>query len=186
MSKNMSDNMSSNMSKDLPEHPALRDVVLQSRIAQFIYRELNLLDNQQWQDWLDLFAEDAVYWAPATHDQPDPYSHVSLIFDDDLLRKVRVARYETPYAFSLQPFPRSSHLVSNVLLEKNAQGEMPDDVINVSARFLMTEFQKDTPIHYSGAYHYELLPQAGDFKIKLKKAILVNCEGAQVSSSIYF
>lgn len=174
------------MTGDFPENASSGPVVLHHRVSQFIFRELDLLDNRQWQEWLDLFSEEAVYWAPATHDQPDPHSHVSLIFDDDLLRKVRVARYETPYAFSLQPFPRSSHLVSNILLEGNGSGEPPDDVIAVSARFLMTEFQKNAPVYYSGAYHYELLPQDGDFKIKLKKAVLVNCEGPQVSSSIYF
>lgn len=150
-------------------------------ICQFIYRELDLLDRRAWHDWLDLFTDDGVYWAPATPDQVDGINHVSLVFDDALLRKVRVARYETPYAFSLQPFPRSSHLVSNIMLD-----EASGAGARVRARFLMTEYQREAPNFYAGSYSYELVAFEGHYKIKMKKAELINCDGPLPSSHIYF
>lgn len=150
-------------------------------ICQFIYRETELLDRRDWHQWLDLFTEDGLYWAPATPEQPDGLNHVSLIFDDTLLRRVRVARYETPYAFSLQPFPRSSHLVSNIIVEADATSE-----IVVTARFIMTEYQRDIPNFYAGSYRYRLVEMEGLYKIKEKKAELINCDGPLPSSHIYF
>ena len=150
-------------------------------ISQFIYRETDLLDCRDWHQWLDLFTEDGLYWAPAAPEQLDGLNHVSLIFDDTLLRRVRVARYETPYAFSLQPFPRSSHLVSNIIVESDTASE-----IVVTARFIMAEYQRENPIFYAGSYRYCLIKKDGSFKIREKKAELINCDGPLPSSHIYF
>ena len=39
-----------------------RDV--QYDVEQFLYRQAELLDTKQWQPWIDLFANDGVYWMP--------------------------------------------------------------------------------------------------------------------------
>jgi biphenyl 2,3-dioxygenase subunit beta len=38
---------------------------LQHAVEQFLYRQSELLDTRQWQAWIDLFADDGVYWMPA-------------------------------------------------------------------------------------------------------------------------
>ena len=35
-------------------------------VEQFLYRQAELLDAKRWQDYIDLFAEDGVYWMPAS------------------------------------------------------------------------------------------------------------------------
>ena len=37
------------------------------QVEQFLYRQAELLDSKNWQQWIDLFADDGVYWMP-----PDP------------------------------------------------------------------------------------------------------------------
>ena len=157
------------------------ELLLHHRVSQFLFLEARLLDEQRWDEWAALFLEDGVYWAPATPDQPDPLHHVSLMYEDDLLRKVRLARFKSPAAYSLQPFPRSSHIVSNVMID-----ERTEHGLSVSSRFQMTEYRRDKPVIYSGGYVHDLVVTGDDFKIRQKKATLVNCDGAQVSSSIYF
>ena len=34
-------------------------------VAELLYREAHLLDARKFSDWLELFCEDAVFWAPA-------------------------------------------------------------------------------------------------------------------------
>ena len=157
------------------------DLHLYHRISQFLYHEARLLDEQKWEDWNALFSEDGVYWAPASPGQPDPLHHVSLIYEDDLLRKVRIARFKSPAAYSLQPFPRTSHLVSNIMID-----EVNGDALTVSSRFQMSEFRRNKPLIYSGAYEHQLVEAGDAFKIRQKKATLVNCDGAHESSSVYF
>lgn len=154
----------------------------QHAIEQFVYGEVRMVDEQRWEEWEALFTEDGVYWAPATIDQPDPYEHVSLIFEDELLRKVRYERFKHPNALSLQPFPQTSHLVSNIMVdEKN-----DEDTIVVHARFLMHEFRRGQPEVFAGSYDYALVEDGDSFRIRQKKATLVNCEGDLVGSNVYF
>ena len=157
------------------------DLLLHHRVSQFLFLEGRLLDEQQWEAWNALFAEDGVYWAPASRDQPDPEHHVSLIYENDLLRKVRIARFANPAAYSLQPFPRTSHLVSNVMIDRR-----DGDELVVSSRFVMSEFRRGRPNVYTGAYVHDLTADGESFRIRQKKATLVNCDGAHESSSIYF
>ncbi len=159
------------------------DMALNHRVSQFLFHEARLLDERRWEEWNALFLDDGVYWAPATPAQPDPLDHVSLIYEDQLLRKVRIARFASPVAYSLQPFPRTSHLVANVMIDRHdaAAGE-----IAATSRFLMVEFRRDTQRFYAGACLHELVEQDGGFRIRLKKADLVNCEGPQESSGVWF
>ncbi|MFZ5616738.1 MAG: aromatic-ring-hydroxylating dioxygenase subunit beta [Pseudomonadota bacterium] len=158
------------------------DLLLHHRVLQFLFHEARLLDEQRWNEWEALFLEDGVYWAPATAGQPDPINHVSLIFDDQLLRKVRIARFSSPVAYSLQPFPRTAHLVTNVMIDRvGADGE-----VAVSSRFLMIEYRRGAQRFFGGAYSHDLVEKDGDFRIRRKKADLVNCEGPLESSSVWF
>lgn len=153
----------------------------QHELEQFVYHEVRLLDEQRWDDWEALFAEDGVYWAPAAHEQPDPFEHVSLIYEDQLLRKVRYERYRHPNAYSLQPFPRTSHLVSNVMCDSEE-----DELTIVNARFQMHEYRRGQPGVFAGWYEYQLRQINDAFLIQQKKATLVNCEGDLTSSNVYF
>jgi benzoate/toluate 1,2-dioxygenase subunit beta len=42
-----------------------------AEIEQFLYKEARLLDTQKFEEWLDLFTEDACYWVPAGRDDID-------------------------------------------------------------------------------------------------------------------
>lgn len=156
---------------------------IQHEIEQFVYHEVRLLDEQRWQEWNALFAEDGKYWAPARHDQPDGELHISLIYENALLRKVRQERFKHPNAFSLQPFPRTSHLVSNVMVDEYDQDA---GSYRVNARFQMHEFRRGQPTVFAGCYEYELITSENKLRVQLKKATLVNCEGALNSSNVYF
>ena len=41
---------------------------LQRRVEQFLFAQSELLDHKHWQDYIDLFADDGVYWMPVTTD----------------------------------------------------------------------------------------------------------------------
>lgn len=161
----------------------MQELILTHSLEQFIFAEVRMLDEQRWDEWEALFTEDGTYWAPATQEQPDPFEHVSLIFEDSLLRKVRYERYAHPNALSLQPFPRTSHLVSNVMLDEH---NVEKGTLAASARFQMHEFKRGQPAVFAGSYQYNLVTNGDGFKMKQKKATLVNCEGDLVSSNIYF
>jgi benzoate/toluate 1,2-dioxygenase beta subunit len=156
---------------------------LHHRISQFLFHEVRLLDERRWNEWEALFLDEGVYWAPATPDQPDPHNHVSLIFEDRLLRKVRIARFASPVAPSLQPFPRTAHLVTNVAIDRH--DERGAEIL-VNSRFLMVEYRRGVQRVFAGACQHDLLDAQEGLRIRRKKVDLVNCEGPLESSSIWF
>ncbi|MEZ5922173.1 MAG: aromatic-ring-hydroxylating dioxygenase subunit beta [Parvularculaceae bacterium] len=156
---------------------------LHHRVSQFLFHEARLLDERRWDEWNALFTTDGDYWAPATPEQPEPENHVSLIYENDLLRKVRIARFASPNAPSLQPFPRTVHLLSNVMVDAHdsASGE-----VIATSRFLMIEYRRDKQRFYAGAYRHELASETDGYRIRQKRVDLVNCDGAHESSAIWF
>ena len=143
-------------------------------IEQFLFREAMYLDSKRYQEWLDLFTEDGLYWVPAAPDQKDPYNHVSLYFEDRILRQMRVRRLTHPQAYSLQNPVRASRVVGNVLIEsfEEATGDC-----RVRSTFHMLELQYGEQQMYGGFYTHELKAVEGDYRIRLKRVDLINCDG---------
>jgi len=151
-------------------------------LEQFLYREARLLDEQRWQEWSELFCKDGEYWLPATPGQPDPQNHLSLIYETDLLRAVRIKRYKHPNAFSLQPKPRSAHLVTNVALDafEPATGNHV-----VHSKFIVLQYRREDQNVYGGTYIHHLKRIDGELKIALKKVELLNCDAPLDNILIY-
>jgi 3-phenylpropionate/cinnamic acid dioxygenase small subunit len=133
-----------------------------------------LLDEQRMEEWGALFTEDGEYWVPAAPDQPDPKRHVSLIYDPPLLRAVRIKRFKHPNAFSMQPRPRTVHLVSNVMLDAF---DAASGSCTVNSRLVMIEFHRERQNVYGGSCTHELQATGEGWRIRMKKVVLANCEG---------
>src|SRR2546429_9947441 len=57
-------------------------VVSRPDVDQLLVREAWLLDHQRLDEWLGLFTDDALYWAPLQMDQAEPFTTASLIYHD--------------------------------------------------------------------------------------------------------
>ena len=151
-------------------------------LEQFLYHEARLLDEQRWEEWDALFTEDGIYWAPASPDQPDATHHISLIYENALLRAVRIKRFRHPNAFSLQPKPRTVHMVTNVMLDSvDAAGNCV-----VTSRFQMLQYRREKQDVFAGNCTHHLRSTPEGYRIALKKAELVNCDAAMESVLVYF
>jgi ethylbenzene dioxygenase beta subunit len=141
-------------------------------IERFVYREAALLDDQRWDEWVDLFSDDGFYWVPLFPEQQDPRAHTSLFYEDRPLMRMRVDRLRHPRAFSQEPPSRTSHLVSGVLLEG-----VEDSQLLVRASFHLLEFRRDEMRMTGGTVRYALVSTGDGLKIRLKRVDLINSEG---------
>ena len=146
---------------------------LQREVEQFLYRQSELLHTKQWQPWIELFADDGVYWMPA-----DPaHTHwdgVPAIFAEDKnLMNVRMKRVLHPDAWSQRPLWGTSHVVSNVMVEKNSAEE-----IVVRSRFHMMELRRDDLRHFAGAYRHHLKRTKDGLRIQLQRVDMTNARAA--------
>jgi benzoate/toluate 1,2-dioxygenase beta subunit len=153
-----------------------------TELEAFLFHEARLLDEQRWDEWNALFTADGSYWVPAAPDQPDPVNHVSLVYETALLRAVRIKRFRHPNAFSLQPRPRSVHLVSNVMLDgfDEATGECV-----VRSSFIMLQYRREKQDVFGGRYTHRLKREGGELRIVEKRVDLVNCDAPMENILLY-
>lgn len=89
------------------------------QVAAFLYREARLLDDEQWDDWLDCYHEDMEFWMPSWDDDDrlvtDPQTEISLIYYPNKSGlEDRVFRIKTERSSATMPDTRTSHNISNL------------------------------------------------------------------------
>ena len=150
-----------------------------AQLIDFASAEARMLDEQRFEEWLNLFTDDGYYWMPLAHDQDDPRLHASLLYEDKLLLQVRVERLAGQRTFSQQPKSRSHHLLARPEIETShpwhnpAQGQY---AMRVAFHYLETRL--DQQILYAGWSTWQLLAVDGALRIKQKRVDLVNCDAA--------
>ena len=150
------------------------DKELTFEVTQLINKETTLLDRRLWDEWIDLFAEDAVYWVPSWADEEktvnDPETQLNLMyFRDRGGLEDRVFRIESRDSYASLPLDRTVHLVSNILISE-AEGEL----IVASANCLVHSFGKHGSQNRASLYDFKFRKLNGDLKIIQKKITLVD------------
>ena len=146
---------------------------LHHEVEQFLYRQAELLDTKQWQAWIDLFADDGVYWMPADPAHKHWDGVPSIFAEDRNLMAVRMKRVLHPDAWSQRPLWGTNHVVSNVILEKTS----PDDIV-VRSRFHMMELRRDDVRHFAGSYEHHLKKTKKGYQIVLQRVDMANAQAA--------
>ena len=163
------------------ESPLLTRLLLKEEIEELLYREAELLDERRFEDWLDLFNEDARYWMPMRRNVPaeEPEREFTREgvdvnwFDegkDTLTRRVKQIR--TGVHWAEQPPSRICHMVSNVQLLDASDGPSPDEVA-VKSRFLIYRNRVETETDILVGKREDLLRRVdGAWRIARRKIIL--------------
>ncbi|EKD98041.1 MAG: hypothetical protein ACD_23C00613G0002 [uncultured bacterium] len=143
-------------------------------ICNFLYREARLLDDRQWDEWLELYAEDVEYWMPAWDDDDrtteDPHSQISLIYYGNRNGlEDRVFRIKTERSGASTPEARTSHAVLNVevLEDRGTEVDVRYNFHTLSHRYKATDA-------FFGTMFVTLRRQEGSFLIGRKKIVLKN------------
>ena len=120
---------------------------LKQEIEEFLYLEADLLDGRKFREWLDLLAEDLVYFMPirrnvkfGEHDERENTRQgegISWFDEDKWTVTKRVEQILTGVHYAEEPLSRVTHMVSNVrLLDVKPSANDPSEV-TVGSRFLV-------------------------------------------------
>ena len=155
-------------------------------LVDFVYAEARLLDEQQFEAWLDLYAEDGHYWMPLEHDQTDPRLQPSLMYEDKLLLQVRVERLAGQRTYSQQPRSRSHHLLQRPSIETAQPWHQPEQgqyALRAAFHYVETRLEQQTL--YAGWAGYELVAGEQGLRIHQKRIDLVNCDASFRSIQLF-
>ena len=159
---------------DTPLRAAKVTPELQHAVEQFLYRQAECLDTRRWQDYIEMFAADGIYWMPAQPEQTTGDGEPSIFYEDHDLMRIRLKRLSHPHAWSQQTEWGLNHVVGNVMVERH---DPAAGILECRSRFQMMEFRRDLVRHFAGSYLHHLR-QAGDgWKIVLQRVDMVNGAG---------
>lgn len=151
------------------------DDVTRQDLIDFVVNEARLLDARRYEEWNALFTDDGFYWVPLVPDQEDGLNHTSHMYEDKLLRELRIERLKSPRAFSQLPPSRCHHLLQTPTVESfDLEGKR----FVVRSEFHYTESQGDELQFYVGTFFHHLTLQDGALRMTLKRVNLLNCDAA--------
>jgi 3-phenylpropionate/cinnamic acid dioxygenase small subunit len=138
-------------------------------VEQFLFREARLMDSNDYDTWLTMWAPELTYWVPSNDEGVVPSAKVSLIYAGRRQLEDRVWRLNGLHAHTQRPKSRLTRVLSNIEVEPGSDGE-----VTVYSAFVLCEVRKDETNFWVGRNVHVLENTADGFLIKSKKVILVN------------
>jgi 3-phenylpropionate/cinnamic acid dioxygenase small subunit len=157
-------------------------LLLTQEVAEFLYREAELLDERRYDDWLGLLADDIRYWMPMRRnvkfgEEAREFTREAqdiAWFDegkDTLTRRVR--QIQTGIHWAEEPQSRIAHLVSNVQLVEASPSVAEPLEVAVKCRFLVYRNRVETETDILVGKREDLLRREGDdWRVARRKIIL--------------
>jgi p-cumate 2,3-dioxygenase subunit beta len=144
-------------------------LILRLTVEDLLFREADLLDRWQLDEWLSLFTADAQYLVPPSDidgDSADPDQSLFYVNDDHVRMRERVVRLKKVGAHSEHPRSKVRHLVSNVRVTRD------DHAIHARSSFIVWRSKDVTSDAFVGHYLHRLVEQDGTLKIARKTCVL--------------
>jgi 3-phenylpropionate/cinnamic acid dioxygenase small subunit len=146
--------------------------------AELVAKEAHYLDRQDWDAWLALYTDDAVFWAPAWKSEHQttgfPETELSLMYLSGRPSfEERVWRVRSALSVASMPLARTTHMVTNLLIERvNTEEDSMDVASNWSVHvFHPKRRQQHT---FFGSYQHTLRRLDGAWRIARKTVVLRN------------
>ena len=156
----------------------LEKLLLQREIEDFLYQEADLLDQRKFRDWLDLLAEDLVYFMPirrnvkfGQHDEKENTRQgegISWFDEDKWTLTKRVEQVLTGVHDAEEPLSRVSHLVTNVRLL-----DIAPDQVTVGCRFLVYQNRVEYENYTFIGRRTDILRRNGDSWLIARREIIL-------------
>lgn len=139
------------------------------RLTRFLNLEARLLDERDYQEWLEHFTDDCVYWVPGGSQLADPRTEVAVNFDDRRRLLDRIAVQETGVQVAQIPPSRTCRTVTNIEAWREDDGGF-----RLRSNLVAWEYRRQQTSSYAGC-QYHLLVRSGDrLRIRFKIICLVN------------
>src|SRR3954471_5650903 len=144
-------------------------------LIDFVIREARLIDEHRLDEWLELFADDGIYWMPLEWGQTDPKLTASLMYEDKMLLTIRIERLKGNRTFSQKPRSRCHHVLQMPQVDR--RDETANEFVTWTPMHYVETRNDDQQIYAAWATH-TLSVVGGELKIKLKRVDIVNCDAA--------
>ena len=154
---------------------------LMREVEDFLYAEADLLDEREYDKWLDLLAEDIVYWMPMRKnvsfanraEDTTAEDDLAWFHDDKETLIKRVKQIQTGIHWADEPISRVSHLITNIRLAEPISSLDEGAKLTTKCRFIVYRNRLETETDFLVGRREDTLIRAnGELKIARRKIIL--------------
>jgi benzoate/toluate 1,2-dioxygenase beta subunit len=161
----------------------LLPVELARELEAFVYDEARLLDERRFDAWVELFADDGVYWVPGQPGQAAPADGLSLYHEAKALLALRARRLARENMHVQSPPVRTHHHVAAV---RSMVAVDAADTYEVHASLIVAEWREDTGRWFAGRSLHRLHRGAEGLRIVLKRVNLIDCDAPHRALAVPF
>lgn len=154
----------------------MNGITLLEQASELLLREARYLDRRLWDEWLDLYVDDAIFWVPAwkdeEHQTTDPDREVSMMYYEGRARLAeRVWRARSGQSIASTPLPRTMHNVTNIVLERESESVA---VLSSNWSVHIYDTKRKSQHVFFGFYEHELIHIKEKWLIRRKKITILN------------
>jgi len=167
-----------------------------TEVEQLLFREARLLDQRDYQQWLDLWTEDCRYFVPVRNviaSKPGkPVRPIQDELEDDMgaawvddrkqLMEARVARLNTGKAWSENPPARTRRFISNVEVQDSADSNSVD----VYSNLLLYRNRRDRETTLLSCQRRDSLVRHGDTWLFNARTVILDSDVLDSSYVTFF
>lgn len=140
------------------------------RLPAYLFHEARLLDERRFDEWADLFADDAVYWVPCNGTAVDPARQVSIVYDTVATLRSRLERMKSGKQYAQDPPSRTCHVISNLYVA----GESAEEVVVHSSLVVFEARRHHHKDFFAGSCTHRLRPEGDSYRIVEKRVELID------------
>lgn len=164
------------MTTTTPASPKKVNQELWNELMHFYINEAWILDERRFDEWLDLFTDDLLYFMPRRKNvsRREPEREITKLGDlaffeqDKRYMQMRVARLHTGMAWAEDPPSRTRHIIGNLVVEELDTGE-----VKARTAFLIYRSHLETDqSFFAGSREDTLRRVDGTWKIARRTIIL--------------
>lgn len=152
-------------------------------VYELLAREAHLLDDRDYEGWLQLFTDECLYWMPVDPLSEDGALRLNVFYDDRPRMEDRIARLTSGNAYTEEPISLTARTFSALQLDPAG-----DDggAVAVRSNFQMVAYRNGDQKVYGGWYRHRLVRQDERLLIAEKRVTLLGSDAPQPAMTFLF
>jgi len=153
-------------------------------VSALLAREAHLLDDRDYESWLELFTDDCLYWMPVDPLVEDGTMRLNVFYDDKPKMRDRITRLSSGTAYTEEPISLTARTFAAVQVEEGGEGD--GERIAVRSNFQMVAYRSGEQRVLGGRYLHRLVREDGGLRISEKRVTLLGSDAPQRPMTFLF
>lgn len=155
---------------------------LNAEVHAVLAQEAHLLDDRDYDGWLELFAEECLYWMPVDPEAEDGTLRLNVFYDDRPGMEDRIARLSSGSAYTEEPISLTARTISAVQVTEDDR----DGGCVVRSNFMLLAYRSRKQRVLGGRYLHRLTRQDDGLRISEKRVTLLGSDAPQRPMTFLF